>query len=168
MEKLELSVVSTLPSVDGVLIGFDRSDYKLMVRSTVVTPVAGSEERIKQLREETKEKYSGNLGKKYAIVFYEISDKSLVITDFFRACLIDPEFYVKNLFNNGVLAAVVDEFTLNENWNSEAERETDFGLYCRLLEVVNVFWRDVCNILPQATQSYFNLMMKLRNVYYGK
>ena len=115
--------------------------------------------KIEKLREETKEKYSGILGKKYAIIFYEITEKELVVTEFFRAVLIDPEFYIHNLyFKHGIMAAAVDEFTLNENWKSKAERETDEGLFCRLVEFTHMFWGKITNLLPQATPEYFRIM----------
>jgi len=117
-------------SADGALITYNPLDLKLISKGVVLQPLSTEAEKIEKLREETKEKYSGILGKKYAIIFYEITEKELVVTEFFRAVLIDPEFYIHNLyFKHGIMAAAVDEFTLNENWKSKAERETDEGLF---------------------------------------
>src|SRR5580765_1022092 len=86
--------------VSAYLVGFNRETFNLTLEAVDFdalpkkNPETGElvEVDVDSLRESTKEKYRGIAGKKYAIAFYEMSDDKLVVTDFFRAVLVDPLF----------------------------------------------------------------------------
>lgn len=154
---------------DGVVVSIhpDPKITSLIVHDVIVyIESKDKEETLNKKREETNEKYSGILGRKYAIVFYEITPEGTInITDFFRAVLIDPFYYVKNLLvKDGVMAAVAEEFTLNEKWTSklsaEEDKESDFGLFCRMVEFVDVFWKGCLNKQQQASKEHFSELNK--------
>jgi hypothetical protein len=140
---------------DAVLISYNKENFKLRLE-TVVMECKTSKKSLQKKREKMKEKYEGKAGRKYAIAYYKIGDKSLEVTDFFRAVLVDPEFYVRNMATkHKTLAIVVDEFALSEIWKSKGKKTTDEGMYKRCIEVLNCFWREVGDLTSQTSKEYF-------------
>lgn len=141
---------------DAVLIGYNKKNFSLQLETLAICGKR-SKKAIDKLRESKKDKYEGKVGKRYAIAFYDISGEKLKVTDFFRAVLVDPKFYVKNLMiKSNIMAIVADEFILNEVWKSKARKGTDVGNYSRLVEMLNLFWKDATDLTDQTTKEYFN------------
>lgn len=126
---------------DAVGIGWNVKNYALQVTHVDLADRKRPETHYQKLREKRGAMYRSPIGRKYAVLFYEVEDKGLIITDFFRCVLVDPDFYVRQQLKNGILALAVDEFSLCEKWLSNARKKTDFGVYSRIGQFLAQMWQ---------------------------
>ena len=140
----------------AILVGQEENEENCFRLETLTLSSKRSPKSLLKLRKKHADKYEGKAGKKYAVLFYSIDEnKHVKITDFFRAILVDPKFYVKNLLiNSGTLAIAADEFMLNEVWKSSARKGTDSGIYKRCVEMLSLFWiKD--DLTSQCSKEYY-------------
>jgi hypothetical protein len=143
---------------DAVMVSFNPTTNRMRLEAVEIESDVKSPEEFEELRQTTKDKYRGLSGKKYAVAYFKIVETGILVTDFFRgAVLIDPKFYVRNMYDNhNVYTIVADEFSLSEMLNpDEWEKDTDLGLYGRLMMVLNTFWGKLGNMEWQISKEYF-------------
>lgn len=144
--------------LDAVLVSCDEKTFELGVQRVNITSSTKSDRQLLNMREK-KPEYVGKAGRKFVIIHFTLGEKSLIITDFFRAVLVDPEFYVRHQFKNGVYAIVCDEFTLSEVWTAKRLRKkSDFNMYRRLVSMLGYVWHKVASLKElneQMTEKYF-------------
>lgn len=140
---------------DAVGISYDRNTFELVVKDIVVNDKTSRKKNYKKLRG----KYQTSCGNKYAVLFYKFTKDKLVVTDFFRCVLVDPDYYVKQQKKFGINAMAIDEMTLREKWLSTANKNSDFGVYSRAVEFLSTIWAEIYGALgfvDQQTKHYFD------------
>lgn len=145
---------------DVCFIGIQKDTGLFQVNVVNIDDAEHPKKNYAKLREKLGDKYKASMGRKYAVAFYDVNKEGkMVITDFFRCILVDPEYYVRQQIKAGIMTIVVDEFTLIEKWKSRAKKATDVGVYTRLGEVLSVMWNSVLDIKfdfkSQLTKEYF-------------
>jgi hypothetical protein len=127
---------------DAVGIGWNTEENALQVTKIDLADKQRTPRYYDRLRKKFGDLYRSPLGKKYAVIFYQVTEtKQLVITDFFRCILVDPDFYVRHQLRNGILAIAVDEFAACHKWLSSAKKKTDYGIYTRAGQLLAKLWR---------------------------
>lgn len=127
----------------GIYIGYDILKEKIAPIYFRLTDNAHmTDEQIFAFKKSKIHEYLVNEKEQHYILFYRVDDaknKTMKITDFFKAVLINPKFYVDNMFKQGQPVLVVDEFSLKElaRFDHLKQDKKPFGCYLKALHILN-------------------------------
>lgn len=159
-EPIEVDDMKTWPH--GIFVGPNEQKQRVEPIPFRFTGEELSPDEVEMLRKNTAKKYMRNGHRLHYIMFYRIVDGALKVTDFFKAVLLDPEYYVKHQYNANQPCMVIDEFIVKEVMKNAAgmkkkEGVKPYNCYVKsLVALNNLFEGHFMNeLLAQATYDHF-------------
>ncbi len=135
-----------------------------------IVPNELTNEAVLAVKKKKGKKYLTNGYKHKYILFYDVvvrenAAPEIKVTDYFRAILIDPAYYIRNLWKEGKqLAFVVDEFAVVEKTKEikdKSKKRDHFKIYCYCVNFLsNIVGQGYFDMSKQKTKEHFEKVSK--------